>query len=287
MTSEGRTSSFTISMVWPTFVGSSQCPCSSSETSSSKKCPRARPRGPRRLSRCHGRGSASRRRPLRQYAATRRVGQQAHHEVVSGDEDLDLGGRHWLSHEATRHSGVSGSLRALALLADATCLASAGPGYRSCTSPGGQASRRPPSTCRCRWGDRCRVRADVQHQARATFGKAFGSCDSAWPREHFREQLTVVGGYLGGVDDALFRDHQDVCRRDGMQVPERVDEVSRQHLGRGPQAGDDGAEEAARACPGQPASADIVSGEAMCVVRGRRPGADTATSFARAGAREG
>ena len=62
--------------------------------------------------------------------------------------------------------------------------------------------------------------------------------------EHLGEQPTVVGGQVSGIDDVLFRHHEDMRRRNRVQVAEGVDELGGQHLGRGALTGHDGTKQA-------------------------------------------
>jgi len=52
-----------------------------------------------------------------------------------------------------------------------------------------------------------RVRADVQHKARAALSQAFGRSNSSGGLEHLHEDITVAGIDTGGVDDVGFGDN--------------------------------------------------------------------------------
>jgi len=89
-----------------------------------------------------------------------------------------------------------------------------------------------------------RVRADVEHEARTALCQAVPGGDATGDVEHLDEEIPMVGGDVRGVDDVLSRNDKDVGGRHGVQVPERIDEIGRDHLGRGELTCGDGAEEA-------------------------------------------
>ncbi len=122
------------------------------------------------------------------------LAQQAHHEVVPGDEDLDLGGRHLAlvrrvpgtSLPAGRRAGsysISHPRRAQGTVAASGSCTSA----RQGTSAWWPAEPAATEHVEVQMGDAVAgVRAYVQHQARATFGKAVGSRNPPGDVEYLR-----------------------------------------------------------------------------------------------------
>jgi len=75
------------------------------------------------------------------------------------------------------------------------------------------------------------VATDVEYEAVSAFHEPVGLRDPIRDFEHLDEHVRVFSGDVSRIDDVLFRDDEDMCGRNGVQVPEGVDETGGKNLG--------------------------------------------------------
>ena len=205
-TSAGLTSSFTMAMVRPMSEASRRWPCSSSTTSSSKSRPTRSASSPSmRDLVAPGHDADAGEGLLDQAQQFVSFAEQAHHEVVAGNEDLDRGGAH----------------------------------------PGGQAMAPAAEDVEVEMGHGVGgVLAHVEHEPVAALGDALvlGHRRAATTMSARTSASVVLDG--GGVVDVAAGDDEDVHRRLGVQVAEGHGVVGPCDDVGGEVPGDDAAEDA-------------------------------------------